>query len=145
MNTLPGPARWFGLLGLAPQAAAVLAACDSRWHWAAVAAGCLYAALIFSFLGGIWWAQAMLRRAPRWRDHLLAVAPSLIAFAAVLPWCIGWRWPGPSLAVLGLCLMASPLVDLYLRSAHLLPDGWLRLRRTLSTGLGLLTLALAVI
>ena len=145
MSVLPRPARWLGLLGLAPQAAAVLAAHDAQWRWSGIAAGCLYAALIFSFLGGIWWAQAMQRRSPRWRDHLLAIAPSLIAFAAVLPWCFGWRWPGPSLVVLGLCLLASPLVDLHLRGAHTLPDGWLRLRMTLSTGLGLLTLILAAI
>lgn len=143
MSVLPQPARWLGLLGLAPQALALLASHDAQWHWAGIAAGCLYAALIFSFLGGIWWAQALLCRAPRWRDHLLAVAPSLIAFAAVLPWCFGWRWPAPSLVVLGLCLLASPLVDLHLRRAYALPDGWIRLRMTLSGGLGLLTLLLA--
>ena len=143
MNALPRPARWLGLLGLAPQAAAVLAARDAQWHWAGIAAGCLYAALIFSFLGGVWWAQALLRRTPTWRDHLLAIAPSLIAFAAVLPWCFGWRWPGPSLVVLALCLLASPLVDVLLGKSQSLPDGWLRLRVMLSTGLGLLTLTLA--
>ena len=145
MNALPAPARWLGLLGLLPQIAALLATFDAQWRWAGLAAGCLYAALIFTFLGGIWWAQALLSHAAKWRDYALAVAPSLIAFAAVLPWCFGWRWPGPSLVVLGLSLLASPLVDRRLHRSLPMPEGWMQLRRRLSSGLGLLTLALAVI
>ncbi|MCW1381614.1 DUF3429 domain-containing protein [Novosphingobium sp. KCTC 2891] len=141
-HRLPRPALWLGMAGLAPQAAALVAAWSS-WRWAALAAGCLYAALILSFLGGLWWVQAMTQRTPSWRAHAVAVAPSLIAFAAVLPWCLGWRWPGPSLVVLGLTLLASPLVDRRLAPHSTLPKDWLALRAALSAGLGLLTLALA--
>ncbi|BEV00170.1 DUF3429 domain-containing protein [Novosphingobium olei] len=138
-----GSARWLGVAGLLPQLAALVAAHTETLHWSAIAAGCVYAALIFSFLGGIWWVQALLADRQSLPDHLLAVTPSLIALAAMLPWCFGLPWPGPSLVVLGTCLLASPFVDARLAKAMPLPQSWLALRRRLSTGLGLLTLALA--
>lgn len=137
------PARWLGAAGLLPQGAALLAAHVESLHWIGIAAGCVYAALIYSFLGGIWWAQSILAPRARWSDHLLAVSPSLVALAAMLPWCVGWRWPGPSLVVLAIALLVSPVVDARLASRIPLPPGWLTLRRRLSVGLGLLTLALA--
>jgi hypothetical protein len=68
----------------------------------------------------------------------------LIAFAAYLPWIWGLEWPKPSLIVLGLCLLASPLVDHSLAVRLKLPIGWLRLRILLSAGLGSLTLAICL-
>lgn len=138
------PAQWLGAAGLLPQIIALAASHSQSLHWSAIAAGCIYAALIFTFLGGIWWAQAVLAPSPRWSDHLVAVAPSLIALGAMMPWCFGLTWPGPSLVVLGCALLTSPLVDLRLARNLAMPAGWLRLRRRLSVGLGLLTLALAL-
>ena len=141
---LASPAQWLGAAGLLPQLAALIAAHTEAHRWTASAAGCIYAALIFSFLGGIWWAQSLIAPRPRWSDHLIAVSPSLIALAAMLPWCFGWPWPGLSLVVLGALLLASPLVDAKLATQAPMPSGWLTLRRRLSVGLGLLTLALAL-
>ena len=75
----------------------------------------------------------------------LAVLPSLIGFAALLPWTVGWSWPGPSLVVLALALLASPLVDRTLARHIALPPGWLRLRMAMAGGLGLLTLLIAAL
>jgi hypothetical protein len=138
-------ALWLGYAGLLPQAFAVLLLLDgTEMRWIATAGGYGYAALIFSFLGGLWWAIGMLTpSAPKW-IFAAAIAPSLIALATFLPWTWGWSWPGPSLLILSACLVGSPLIDQKIASAVRLPDGWLRLRWHLSLGLGLLTAILAV-
>ncbi|MFC3101947.1 DUF3429 domain-containing protein [Altererythrobacter lauratis] len=140
--------RWLGLAGLLPQAACLLAVWSGvgEWRWTALAAAWAYAALIFSFLGGMWWGIAAARLSdgravPAW-VWLAAVAPSLIALASFMPWVFGYPWPAPSLAVLALLLLASPLVDA--RLGDLVPQWWLRLRLALSLGLGTITLLLAM-
>ncbi len=149
MQDAPPPltktAFMLGYAGLIPQLIAVLFLLDgSEMRWIATAGGYGYAALIFSFLGGLWWAIAMLNaRAPRWL-YAVAIAPSLIALATFLPWTWGWNWPGPSLAVLAVALCLSPLVDRAIKKALPLPEGWLRLRWHLSLGLGGLTAILAI-
>ena len=133
-----------GVAGLLPQAIAVFfVLTDPEQRWAALAIGYAYAALIFSFLGGVWWGQALSAKSmPDW-IYLAAVAPSLIALATYIPWVIGADWPGPSLVILGLCLTLSPLVDRAIGAHSELPAGWMRLRLILSSGLGVLTLVLA--
>lgn len=135
-----------GYAGLLPQAFALVLLLDgSSMAWIASAGGYGYAALIFSFLGGMWWATAMLNAgAPRW-IFVAAIAPSLIALATFLPWTWGWDWPGPSLAILSVCLLLSPLVDRAIARAIALPADWLRLRLHLSLGLGAMTGVLAVV
>ena len=141
---LPRPVIWFGLAGILPQAGALLIAVNApEDRWFALAAGCCYAAIILSFLGGMWWMAGLLAGRRSADFYAVAVLPSLIGWAALLPWCFGWRWPGPSLLVLGTVLLASPLVDRYLAPSLNLPPAWLRLRVAMATGLGLATLALA--
>ena len=143
---LPRPLVYFGLTGLLPQAACLTLACtDGQSHWFALAAACCYAAIILSFLGGLWWMAALMAGLRDAWPYALAVAPSLIGWGALLPWCIGWRWPGPSLVVIGLALLASPLVDMALARRMRTPPGWLRLRGIMAGGLGLLTLAIAAV
>jgi Protein of unknown function (DUF3429) len=143
-DILPRVALRFGFAGLLPQLIALfLVATDAEQRWSALAVGYAYAALIFSFLGGVWWGQALgMKTAPSW-IYAAAVTPSLIALATYVPWVIGWTWPGPSLVVLGLCLILSPLVDQAIGRSVALPEGWMRLRLMLSAGLGGLTLLLA--
>ena len=147
MNTIPTLPRNLGLAGLMPQLAclAALIAGPDEWRFAALAIAWGYAALIFSFLGGLWWGIAATRlhsaqRVPDWL-WLAAVAPSLIAFATYLPWVFAAQWPQPSLIVLGAGLIGSLTIDRAI--AHLTPPWWLPLRVLLSLGLGLATLGIA--
>ena len=144
----PPLARLLGFAGLLPQLACALAKWfgPEEWRWTALAMGWAYAALIFSFLGGLWWGLAAgspdeARRAPAW-IWFAAVIPSLIAFATFAPWVFGYTWPIPSLLVLGIGILLSPLVDT--RLVTIRPVWWMGLRVPLSLGLGLATLALAL-
>ena len=140
----PRPLVWFGLAGLLPQAAFLaLVLGDGSLRWIALAAACFYAALILSFLGGMWWMAALLGGLRAARYYAVAVIPSLLGLGALLPWCLGRTWPGPSLVALGIALLASQLVDHALAGHIAFPAGWLRLRLAMSGGLGLLTLLVA--
>ncbi|QZH75551.1 MAG: DUF3429 domain-containing protein [Erythrobacter sp.] len=148
MTSIPPVARFLGLTGLLPQftCAAAVWVGPAEWRWTALAIGWAYAALILSFLGGMWWGLAaaapdQARRAPAW-IWIAAVSPSLIALGTFVPWVVGERWPGPSLVVLALAILASPLVDI--RLVTIRPAWWMALRLPLSAGLGAATLALAL-
>lgn len=141
---LPRPLVLLGLSGLAPQTACLgLAALSGPGQWLGSAAGCFYAAIILSFLGGMWWMAGLLGGETRAWIYGLAVLPSLAGWAALLPWMLGWSWPVPSLVALGLMLLASPLADGMIARRVAFPPTWLRLRCAMATGLGGLTLALA--
>ncbi len=149
MRNIPAFPRYLGLAGLVPQwlCAWALWLGPAEWRYAALAIGWGYAALILSFLGGMWWgiaAAAMRagRTVPRW-IWVAAVSPSLLAFATYLPWVFGMEWPGPSLIVLAIALIASPIVDHRLAGQHA-PHWWLMLRWPLSAGLSLATILLAI-
>ena len=150
MSAVPAWPRWLGLAGLLPQWAllGVLALGPESWRYAALALAFGYGALIFTFLGGMWWGlaargeSAAAAPAPPW-VWIAAVAPSLIAFAAYAPWVFGYDWPGPSLVLLGVCILASPLVDRSL--APLAPPCWMSLRWPLSVGLGVATVLAGVV
>lgn len=138
--------RWLGLSGLLPQLAAVAVVFggDTALHFSAIALGYAYAALILSFLGGLWWGiAAAAAKPPEWL-WVAAVVPSLVALASAIPWAVGAPWPGPSLLVLGIALIAALGVDLVLARAGLVPRWWMSLRVPLSLGLGVLTLLLSL-
>ena len=140
---LPRIALVLGIAGLAPQVWALLATFREADRYIGLAAGYFYAALIFSFLGGLWWGVAASRKdAPEWL-YLAAVVPSLIAFATGIPWMTGTQWPGPSLGVLGLAILMSTFVDWTIFRARLIDLNLWRLRLGLSLGLGATTLLLA--
>jgi hypothetical protein len=136
-----------GYAGLLPQAIAVgvIASGSIEYRFSALALAFAYAALIFSFLGGLWWGLAASdpEDAPPWIWGAGAT-PSLIALLSCVPWAVGAAWPAPSLIVLGLALLATPLIDRRLDRLELAPAGWRSLRRNLSLGLGLLTIAAAL-
>jgi len=139
---VPRIAMLLGLSGLIPQAFAVMALVgdDPATRFPALALAYAYAALILSFLGGLWWGiAAKSDDPPRW-IWVAAVVPSLVALASAWPWMVGLTWPGPSLVALGVALIAALGVDLALIRGGLAPPGWLGLRAPLSLGLGALTL-----
>jgi len=146
-TSLSPAARALGYAGLLPQALCVgLLLIGHEWRYTALAGGFAYAAAIFSFLGGVWWGQAVSSArtdgaAPA-GAYAIAVLPSLLAVALFLPWTFGWEWPGPALLYLGALILGSPLIDRAIGYAA--PD-FLRLRWHLSLGLGLLTMALGLL
>lgn len=151
MNTAQTPstpslspaARGLGYAGLLPQMLCIgMILTGHEWRYAALAGGYAYAAAIFSFLGGVWWGQAVQSGRATTGAYVLAVLPSLIAVALFLPWTLGWEWPGPALLYLGALILASPLVD---RALGFAAADFLRLRWHLSIGLGLLTIALGLV
>lgn len=143
LPSLTTPARVLGYAGLLPQIICIaMILAEHEWRYAALAGGFAYAAAIFSFLGGVWWGQALASGRATTGAYLLAVSPSLIAVALFLPWTFGWDWPGPALLYLGALILGSPLVDRALGFAA--PD-FLRLRWHLSIGLGTLTIWLGLI
>ena len=148
MQSVPSLPRWLGLAGLLPQLACVLVLYlgPEEWRYAAQAIAFGYAALIFSFLGGMWWGMAAMAPAAQNRRSLgwvwvAAVAPSLLALLAYLPWVFGETWPEPSLVMLGAGILMSLAVDAKLRG--IAPAWWMALRVPLSVGLGLATVAAA--
>ena len=144
---IPPIARLLGLSGLLPQlgAVALLLSGDPQSRYSALAIAYAYAALILSFLGGLWWGLAARADSPpRWL-WFASVAPSLIALVTAWPWMVGLRWPGPSLVVLGISLIAALLVDRALVRAGIAPPGWMALRIPLSLGLGVLTMLAAAL
>ena len=99
-----------------------------------------YAALIFSFLGALWWglAAAHSDSAPLW-VWPVGVLPSLASSMAWTPWVIGAEQPSFLLVVLAAGIAASALVDLRLEQLGLAPTNWFKFRLQLSLGLGALT------
>lgn len=141
---MPPYARWLGFLGLFPQAAALLVVLmdEPRTLFSAQALAFAYAALIFSFLGGLWWGLATAAKdPPRWL-WVAAVSPSLLALASCIPWATAGAWPGPSMVLLGIALIGSLAVDRRLTALEIAPPWWMRLRAPLSVGLGGLTMVL---
>ena len=162
MDRVPAWPRLLGLAGILPQAAALAAVVLGPEYCqpTVLATAAIYAGLIFTFLGGMWWGMAASAPAAEGRGALgwvwiAAVAPSLLAFGA-----LGWLAHGapgggaqplvPVLTMLGGGILLSPLVDTQLaRDANggglrIAPPWWLRLRWPLSILLGGLTLAIAL-
>lgn len=132
---LPLAPRLLGLSGILPQLACIAAALMFEPALAAQA-GLYYAALILSFLGGLWWMAALLAGLRQTSVYVIAVLPSLIGWLALLI-------PSGGLLVVALCLLSSPLIDRALARQIALPPGWVALRWQMASGLGLSTLLLA--
>lgn len=142
-NSLTPASRWLGYAGLLPQIICLaMALSGDEWAYVALAGGFAYAAAIFSFLGGVWWGQAIASGRGGAGAYLVSVMPSLLAVALFIPWSLGWDWPGPALLYLGALIALSPLVDRALGFAR--PD-FFSLRIQLSIGLGALTIALGFV
>ena len=141
-TSLSPAARVLGYAGLLPQMLCIgLILIGHEWRYAALAGGFAYAAAIFSFLGGVWWGQAVQSGRASAGAYGVAVLPSLLAVALFLPWSFGWEWPGPALLYLGALIAGSPLID---RALGFAAEDFLRLRWHLSLGLGGLTMALGL-
>lgn len=144
MPRLPRIARALGSAGLLPQLALLLVALASPdWAGFALVAGFGYAALIFSFLGGVWWGLALTHSQSTPWTFVFGIIPTLVALAAFLAWSAGAVDLYVVLVLVGLGLLGSPLIDRRLARRMSLPRDWVALRIRLSAGLGTLTLVLA--
>ncbi|MDZ7907170.1 MAG: DUF3429 family protein [Gemmobacter sp.] len=152
IQPLPRFARLLGLSGLLPQMLCLalaladpgVAALAGAGLAGAGLAGLFYAALILSFLGGLWWMAAALGGVVRPGPYLLAVLPSLVGWAILLAQGLGLLALPACLALLALCLLASPLADRHLARSLPVPPGWIALRWAMASGLGGLTLLLSL-
>ncbi|MEL6876248.1 MAG: DUF3429 domain-containing protein [Pseudomonadota bacterium] len=142
---MPASAWWLGVAGLLPQILCLVLLFDDQHRFSALAAAWLYAALIFSFLGGIWWGLGVAHENPPDWLFTVSVLPSLVAFFSGIPWMIGTTWPGPSMLLLGAGLILALLVDRTLFRQGLMREGMYRLRVILSGGLGSLTLVIGIL
>ncbi len=138
---LARPSIAFGYAGLIPPLLAIAAFFfgPAGWRPYAWQAGVVYALVIFGFLGGTWWSFA-LRADPRRQVTLLALSVLPPLGAAVLFLVMSPAW---ALLLAGLHVAILPVDRLFERLA-LAPEGWLRLRASLATGLALATTALAI-
>ncbi|WP_294330871.1 DUF3429 domain-containing protein [uncultured Sphingomonas sp.] len=143
--TIAPAARLLGYAGLLPLVGCAAGLVLLPMHRALLLdAGFGYAALIYSFLGGLWWGQGVAQgRAPA-ALFGVAVVPSLLAWGLILLQRAGWS-SEQALSLLGIAILVSPAVDLVLARNGSPTRGWIPLRFQLSTGLGLLTLALALL
>ncbi len=99
----------------------------------------IYAALILSFLGGIWWGVAAARVTGAGLGLWLgfAVLPSLVALIAAATFLLSAT---AGAAFLAAGLLSSLLVDMALVRAGHVPPWWMKLRVPLSVGLAILML-----
>jgi hypothetical protein len=130
-----------GYAGLLPQiAATAVTLLDSGSHVGPLFAFG-YAALILSFLGGIWWGFDMNRPLGRQgRLALVAVVPPILTACVILlaiSRIVSARW---GLVLLGSGVLLTLLVDRRLVQAGVAPAGWMAMRVPLSIGLGVLTI-----
>ena len=143
-NALPNNAMWLGLAGLMPQLlACVLAYTSKNWNVYIAVSGFAYAALIFSFLGGVWWGNAMSATKSHLWIFVAAICPSLIAWISALMIFTDIKWWPYATSAVAVGLIVSPLVDHQIGNIIAHPKGWMRLRWILSIGLGFLTLIIA--
>ena len=151
--TPPTAARILGYAGLLPNLLALGWALTLHGQpqgaiirYALAMSGQVYAALILSFLGGMWWGVAALRVPPErlWGWLGMAVVPSLWAAAAFIS---AWIAPPPLgiALVLGTGLVLALFGDARLVREGLVPGWWMRLRVPLSVGLAAETLALGLL
>ncbi len=144
-KTLPASAWWLGAAGLLPQILCLFLIFDDQHRFSALAAAWLYATLIFSFLGGLWWGLGVAHQNPPHWLFTVSVLPSLIAFFSGIPWMIGTTWPGPSMLLLGGALMLALFVDHALFRQQIMSAAMFQLRIILSAGLGSLTVAIGIL
>ncbi len=143
--SLAPAARILGYAGLLPLIGCAAGLVLLPMHRALLLdAGFGYAALIFSFLGGLWWGQGVAKGTASPALFLVAVLPSLIAWGLMLLRLFGWT-SAEALLPLSVAILLSPIVDLALERRQPGVQDWIALRLQLSTGLGALTLALALL
>lgn len=134
---IPTAAAWLGGAGLIPFALAAACAvivADASLRALALQAFVAYSAIILSFLGGVRWGAALSEAA--WRPLALSVAPSLIAFGALL------LEPLRAIQVLALVYAVIGVSDALRRPSPEWPAWFAKLRARLSGAVVVIHIAL---
>lgn len=134
-----------GYAGLFPQVAALATCFFGRDTDVGPMFAFAYAALILSFLGGIWWGFAMNSGRDQGRIATLAVIPSLFGALLILLSISHILSLGCALVLMGSAVMMTLLIDRRLVANDIAPRGWMALRIPLSIGLGSLTILCGVL
>jgi hypothetical protein len=137
--SVPAMVRWLGIAGLLPSLVAVallLLPVAREVQQLAAQAGAVYAAIILSFLGGTWWGLAARASDVPAGTWVLAVLPSLAAWALLMALA-----PARIVAI-GVLLLVCLMVDRLLVAQGIAPAWWMRLRIPLSLALGASTILL---
>jgi hypothetical protein len=146
---MPNFARALGLSGLLPLLALVVLLAtngDAAIRSNMLALGLIYAALILSFLGGLWWGlgAANNQAIPGW-VWVAAVVPSLYAWVPVGMVSLKLLAAPTALMVIGAGLWLALFVDRAMVVRGLAPGWWMALRSPLSLGLGALSMVAALL
>ena len=145
-GVVSGPARLLGYAGLLPQAALLLLILGLHDPTGIVhGMAFFYAALIFSFIGGIWWGFAMRSGSDQGRIATMAVLPSLFGALLILLSIAHILPLGLALVLMGSAVIMTLLIDRRLVDAGCAPGGWMALRVPLSIGLGGLTILCGIV
>lgn len=145
IGTVGESAMILGYAGLLPQvAAAAVCALDQTAQTGGIFAFG-YAALILSFLGGIWWGFAMCAGVRQSEIACLAVMPSIVAAGLILLSVGGIISLSLALVLLGIAVLLTLLVDRRLTTQGITPDGWMALRVPLSIGLGSISIIIGML
>jgi hypothetical protein len=130
---IPKPALAFGYAGLLP-----MVALSGIAFWGpppaaelAIVFASLYATLILTFLGGVWWAMSV----SLGEDSRLPVLLSLGIAPVLAAWPLA-LWPGPkALMVLAALHVFALGIDTLITTQVQMPDWWMYLRCRLSFGM----------
>ncbi|MFD1034703.1 DUF3429 domain-containing protein [Sphingomonas hankookensis] len=136
----PVAALLLGYAGLLPPMVGIaIRVIDPAKGGMMLALSLFYAALILSFLGGMWWGMAAARVTGAAMTLWLAVAvvPTLVALTAG---AVLFASVVSAAAIVAAGLLGSLLVDMALVRAGHAPPWWMKLRVPLSVGLAALTL-----
>ena len=134
-----------GYAGLFPQIAAVATCVFAADSDVGPMFAFAYAALILSFLGGIWWGFAMRSGRDQGRIATMAVLPSLFGALLILLSIAHILPLGLALVLMGSAVIMTLLIDRRLVDAGCAPVGWMALRVPLSIGLGGLTILCGIV
>lgn len=130
-DAAPGIATLLGALGLLPFAAIGIALWfveSNQLIWLSVLLT-TYAAIILSFMGGVYWGMAMASPARgRNRWYAIGVLPALIG------WCATMLTPAAGLMLMGAAFAGVYALDLAAVAQGLAPPWYRRLRRPLTVG-----------
>lgn len=137
--SLVAATRLLGFAGLLPQIIAVLFIAMGIDPALGALVAFVYAAMILSFIGGIWWGFAVARAEGQSGLSGLAVVPALVAaafgVARLLGMPVGW-----ALVAIGCAILLTLVIDHRLVEDGRAPSDWMALRVPLSMGLGSLTI-----